>query len=57
MPYDNPADHLTEQQQRIEQLEASFLSLSEQVTALEGILNEIAEVILPENELEDLDSS
>lgn len=53
--YENPRDQLVEQEQRIEQLEAAVVTLTEQIASLESILNEIAQAILPEDELNDID--
>ena len=52
--YENPRDQLVEQEQRIEQLEAAVVTLTEQIASLESILNEIAQAILPEEELNDI---
>lgn len=52
--YENPRDQLVEQEQRIEQLEAAVVTLTEQIASLESILNEIAQAILPEDELNDV---
>ena len=41
---------------RIEELEQAMSTMADQILSLEGILNEIASHILPEDDLEDVET-